>query len=257
VRRWVSFIPQRHFSQPHQHNHLAGGVFYLNNMIHHIYRIVNLVNGKIYIGQTSVSSKMRWYQHCWSSKNASLPIHKAIAKYGRNNFTFEFIVACKTLDDANQLEIDLIEQYGSHVSKHGYNVDLGGKHMIRTPETIAKIHAKRSENFRLFGCLWKGKPLSEDHKQAISKASMGKPGTNLGKKFSKEHVAKLAESVRLAKLNPNNTDTHKQCSKCEAVKLRTEFRKEYRPNKDANTPECKDCYNAQRRLRHANKQQAK
>lgn len=38
----------------------------------------------------------------------------------------------------------------------------------------------------------KGKPHSIEHSANISKSSMGKPGTNLGKKFSEDHKAKIS-----------------------------------------------------------------
>jgi hypothetical protein len=40
----------------------------------------------------------------------------------------------------------------------------------------------------------KGKPHSKDHCNAISKASLGKKGTNLGKKFSEEHKSKISSA---------------------------------------------------------------
>lgn len=49
-----------------------------------IYKIVNLITGKIYIGQTVGSLNTRWNQHCLiSSKCAAL--NGAINKYGKEN----------------------------------------------------------------------------------------------------------------------------------------------------------------------------
>ena len=55
--------------------------------------IFNLINGKIYIGQTQ--NLNRWKEHLYIADNSTYAkhklIHKAIAKYGKNNFTFTII----------------------------------------------------------------------------------------------------------------------------------------------------------------------
>jgi len=55
--------------------------------------ILNLINGKLYIGQSG--SKNRWAEHLYASKNPEyekhMYIHRAINKYGENNFDFNII----------------------------------------------------------------------------------------------------------------------------------------------------------------------
>jgi hypothetical protein len=64
--------------------------FFLNyNM--HIYKITNLINGKIYIGLSTEKDKFRWYKHCGDAKNNPKNlIDRAIAKYGQNNLIVKF-----------------------------------------------------------------------------------------------------------------------------------------------------------------------
>lgn len=69
-----------------------------------IYKITNLINQKMYIGQ-SVSIQERWTEHIRES-NVSAEIweankrkeqtylHRAIRKYGSSNFSFEIIEEC-------------------------------------------------------------------------------------------------------------------------------------------------------------------
>ena len=91
-----------------------------------LYKIINLINGKIYIGQT-VQPEKRWYQHRRDAANPKYPIHFAINKYGAHNFEFEVIASCKSQDDANCMEEELIKQYDSLVKNgKGYNISLGG-----------------------------------------------------------------------------------------------------------------------------------
>ena len=66
----------------------------------HIYKITNLINGKIYIGQTIQSIKDRWYRHVGNSKwlsqhEVNMAIKRAIRKYGKENFKLELIENCK------------------------------------------------------------------------------------------------------------------------------------------------------------------
>jgi group I intron endonuclease len=96
------------------------------NKIYYLYKITNTTNGKIYIGQ-SVNPKSRWYAHKRSSRNPQLPIYYAMAKYGIECFNFEVISCCKTLEDANETETELVKQYDSFISDgYGYNATRGG-----------------------------------------------------------------------------------------------------------------------------------
>ena len=56
-----------------------------------IYKIENLLNNKIYIGQ-SIDIFFRWKTHCYNhNSNNILAVDKAIQKYGRENFSFQII----------------------------------------------------------------------------------------------------------------------------------------------------------------------
>ena len=68
-----------------------------------LYKITNIVNNKIYIGQTKEPHN-RWYQHSRDAANPTKIIHHAINKYGVHNFTFEVIATARTKDDSNILE---------------------------------------------------------------------------------------------------------------------------------------------------------
>ncbi len=89
--------------------------------MHHIYKIENLINGKVYIGQTNNISK-RWSDHRAAAKHNRPPqiIHYAFIKYGLNNFIFDILASCVGIDEANDLEATTIAQYNSY--KNGYKV---------------------------------------------------------------------------------------------------------------------------------------
>ena len=57
-----------------------------------IYKVTNKINGKVYIGQ-SVDIGKRWRQHMTAKDD--IYFHKAIQKYGLDNFIWEVIEKCK------------------------------------------------------------------------------------------------------------------------------------------------------------------
>lgn len=92
-------------------------------MIKAIYRITNLLNGKLYIGQ-SVHPDRRWWEHCNRAKRKidNYPIHLAIAKYGIENFKMDIL---EWTEDYDNKEIYYIKFYDS-LCPNGYNIANGG-----------------------------------------------------------------------------------------------------------------------------------
>ena len=71
-----------------------------------IYKITNLVNSKILIGQTTRTLKRRWSEYQSDARNRpKRAIEHAINKYGVENFTIEVVDMCDDLDDLNKKEI--------------------------------------------------------------------------------------------------------------------------------------------------------
>lgn len=86
-----------------------------------IYKIENLINHKIYIGQ-SIEIEKRWQKHLNTKDN--FVIHKALQKYGKENFSFQIIEECDLLDLDNK-EQYWINYYNSLIP-NGYNMIPGG-----------------------------------------------------------------------------------------------------------------------------------
>ena len=100
-----------------------------------IYKIENLINGKVYIGQ-SVDIKGRWNEHKLVNSRASkdalkrqkYPLYLAFEKYGLDNFSFEVIEEC-SVEELNEKEQFYIKKYNSYIdfpNSNGYNLTLGG-----------------------------------------------------------------------------------------------------------------------------------
>lgn len=92
----------------------------------YIYKIVNTVNDKVYIGKTQRTIQERWRDHIkdsWNSKYQHRPLYRAFKKYGINSFSIEIIEECEN-EKLNDKEKFWIKQYNSY--HNGYNATLGG-----------------------------------------------------------------------------------------------------------------------------------
>lgn len=94
-----------------------------------IYKIENLINGKVYIGQ-SVQLKKRWGVHKAKAKENKRHddnhLYSAMKKYGIENFKYDVIEYC-SVEELNDREIYWISYYDSTNRNKGYNILLGGK----------------------------------------------------------------------------------------------------------------------------------
>ena len=103
-----------------------------------IYLITNLINGKVYVGQTWESVWGRWKRHIRDTKTRKLVhFHNAIAKYSPENFSVEVLDWAINQADLDDLETLWIIVLRSIDPKIGYNMTYGGrggKHSKRVKE---------------------------------------------------------------------------------------------------------------------------
>ena len=88
-------------------------------MYHFIYKTTNLINGKIYIGAHSTDNMNDSYL------GSGVLLHRAIKKYGRENFQREIIHFCENSEELYQLEGKIVNEEFI-VRDDVYNVTLGG-----------------------------------------------------------------------------------------------------------------------------------
>lgn len=92
-----------------------------------IYKIENMVNHKVYIGQ-SKNIYTRWNTHKYKLNKGTSPnkyLQNAYNKYGKDNFEFSIICECKE-EELNEKEKFYISFYKSTDRKYGYNLESGG-----------------------------------------------------------------------------------------------------------------------------------
>lgn len=164
----------------------------------YLYIIQNILNGKLYIGQTNDPSR-RWTFHKTMSRcNQIQYIHRAMAKHGIKNFVFKVIATCCTQEDADFTETQLIVQYDSRNKKIGYNLAPGGD--VAWNKNLPK------EQQPMYG-----KNHSEESKRKISESQKGiakpKPSEETKRKMSSSHkglcVGEKSSSAKLDRSKVN------------------------------------------------------
>ena len=102
-----------------------------------IYKITNLINNKIYVGQTIGTVQERWRKHCKKSSIGCSAVPNAITKYGKENFIVEQIDDANTIEELNEKETYWIKTLQS-ISPLGYNLRSGGGNSLHSQETLVK-----------------------------------------------------------------------------------------------------------------------
>lgn len=117
-----------------------------------IYKLVNKLNGKVYVGQTTMTIRRRIQCHIDNAKKASKKsisiIGLALVKYGKDNFQVETLQECKTQRTLNKGERVWIENLKSY-SPLGYNIREGGGNKGRMAESSKeKLKYPRTKKMR-------------------------------------------------------------------------------------------------------------
>lgn len=136
-----------------------------------IYKITNLINNKIYIGQDKNDDPNYF--------GSGILIKKSIKKYGKENFLKETLCICNTIDELNEKERFYIDEYCSTNKKIGYNISVGGTNGVmlnrkHSDETKMKMRMsalgkkKSKEHCKNIGLSKKGRLMPDDEKKKRS-----------------------------------------------------------------------------------------
>lgn len=155
-----------------------------------LYLITNLVNNKKYIGQTNQQKgyRTRFKEHIYESIHSENPIsvlHKAIKKYGSENFSVKLLlhnIPDTSIDFYESLWIDKLDTY--YRNNKGYNMTYGGRGTngyIFTDE----VRKKMGNGVKMY---WES--LDEDEYKRLCKI---RSDNMKGKEKSLSHRQKLSE----------------------------------------------------------------
>lgn len=142
-----------------------------------IYCITNKVNGKRYIGQTTISLSKRWHAH-QKAAGRCISISAAIQKYGVDAFEIVEIDRAYSRQELDAKEIAHITAANTLDPAFGYNLRPGGMCATFSDETRALMSERK-----------KGGKLTQEHKAKISASSARVPK-------SAEHCAKVSAAKR-------------------------------------------------------------
>jgi group I intron endonuclease len=217
-----------------------------------VYKITNNINGMAYIGQTIKQLRKRWTDHLFNSigkgkgKHKSY-LHRAIEKYGEDNFSIEILNVCVDKKALDVVEMFYIKNMNT-LGPNGYNISLGGTGVMHgrkmSPEAVARI---RQANL--------GKKLSPEHAEKLRLSKLGKKRSpeviekmrlaNLGRKLSTEHKKKLSLVHNSPEVKEKNRLAHLGRKHSPEVRERIRLA--------SNTPEAKEKH----RLSHLGKSRGK
>jgi len=121
----------------------------------YIYKIENLVNGKLYIGQTTLNYEQRKWRHFYElrrGKHSNEYLQNSFNKHGEFNFDFKIITWGNNQDELNDLEIYYINKYDCLNRDKGYNLREGGQNGKMILETKIKIsESLKGNNNHFYG----------------------------------------------------------------------------------------------------------
>lgn len=148
-------------------------------MINYIYILQNKINLKVYVGKTH-DPEGRYKAHLYTANGNTIYnkylIHKAINKYGKDNFSFQIIEEYENEQESLDAECFWIEFFQSDVNRfgneYGYNLTAGGdgisglKHSQEAKDKVSKANT--------------GRIFSQKTREQMRKSHTGKPSSMLG-----------------------------------------------------------------------------
>lgn len=115
-----------------------------------IYKIQNLVNDKVYIGlTTNLSKRLKSYLYHGNNGDGQQLIHRALKKYGLDEFDFEIIEEAESLE-LQEREKFWINFYNSNDLNVGYNLTNGGEKFVHNLETVLKMKKSSNNKIKVF-----------------------------------------------------------------------------------------------------------
>lgn len=167
-------------------------------MYYYVYKIINNINGKYYIGAHRSSIMEDSYM------GSGKLIQSAIRKYGKENFTKEILIVCSSEEEMYAKEAEIVNKVFC-LSRETYNMAPGGfggtMAFNRKPHTVK--HSEETKEKIRQAALNK-KPITEETRNKLSENN-----------FSKRHPEKQSQHAKLAgaksrKNNPVHSEETKQ-----------------------------------------------
>ena len=191
-----------------------------------VYKITNLVNGKVYIG-ASKNIERRWWGH---KRCTDSPIHSDLETYGLDNFKFEVLLECPE-DMLCQWERDMICLYDADDPEKGYNSPKDRPYNLKISEAL-----KGQKAWNKGKPAWnKDIPQSDETKRKISESHKGIPQSDETKrKISETLKGHIVSEETKHKMSESQKGKHNITHSEEAKRKMSEMRRLYWQKKKEN-----------------------
>lgn len=181
-------------------------------MSHFIYRITNLLNGKIYIGAHSGELDDNYM-------GSGALLNCAVRKYGKENFRREVLVECATAAEKYDKEREFVD--AEFVARRDtYNLKVGG------------IGAAPGKDNTFYGCRH-----TDEAREKLRTARKQQVDPRLGTHCSDEHKAKLSTIMSVVKSGAGNNMFGKHPSELTKTKISQSLMETKRKMREAKTRE--------------------
>jgi hypothetical protein len=200
----------------------------------HVYRVLNTLTGKNYIGWTAMTPQRRFIRHCRDARKGSpTHFHEAIRKHPSEVWRVLELAKVSSYEEAKCLEKQYIAEFNATDRRHGYNMTVGGDGMIdptgeiakkisatlkgrgkgipKSPETRARMQGRittpeASANMsRAQKAYYAAHPMSPERREKLAAAKRGRKRGP----WSAEHRSKVSKIIREwwkeRQLDPNQT----------------------------------------------------
>ena len=177
----------------------------------YIYKIINTINNKVYIGQTTRTIAERYEEHLNHARNSvNRHLYDAMNYYGIENFTVELLEDC---EDAklNGRESYWIKCYKSNDRAFGYNMTSGGeggntcaslskeRKQMRNAAIASKLagRAQPRELVEKRAAKLRGQKRTEEQRQRFSEAQQKRDASTFARGFTvpQERRDKISQTL--------------------------------------------------------------
>jgi group I intron endonuclease len=207
--------------------------------MYHLYVYRNIINDKLYIGQTNnLSRRKSQHEHYVKKGSNQLPyLYNAMRHYGIENFEFIPIFSSESLEEINYMErqmILLLNAKWKEDGTGGYNIAFGGDNRKLSQETKDKISIRQKEYQKNNKNNMLGKHHTEEAKKKISDGRIGKYDGKNSAFYGKHHTqeSKNIMSVKRKGKFSGEKSSQSKLTNQEANEIRRLFLRENKTKKE-------------------------
>lgn len=195
-----------------------------------VYKTTNLINGKFYVGKHTRDDP--------TYLGSGVILHRAIRKYGLENFKRETLCECESEEELDEKERYWIEKLEARIK--GYNIGQGGSggdNLTRNPN-YDEIVKKISEGIKQ---RYKDPAYLKHHRQT----RLGSGNGMYGRKHSEESKRKMSENLK-GKSHIISEESKRKMSESSKIKISDKEKEQIKEvflNNDLNRNEIAEKFN--------------